>query len=195
MGDKDRRLKEKGIKSLYESDGGEEFEIMPMKESDLEEVLMIEASSFSSPWTEEMFLNELLRASISCCFVAKPKAGTSDTTGHEEKVLGYICFWIIGDEMQIANLAIHSSWRRKGIGRGLLSYALEFGTLRRARVVVLEVRPSNVGAQHLYRSFGFQVVGVRKGYYQSPPEDALVMARDLGRGRFLTQNFLTNGLS
>lgn len=155
------------------------IEIVPMKESDLEEVLMIEASSFSSPWTEEMFLHELLRASISWCFVAKSRAGKSNTAGLEEKVLGYICFWIIGDEMQIANLAIHPSWRRKGVGRGLLSYALEFGHLRRARVVVLEVRASNVGAQHLYRSFGFQVVAMRKGYYQSPPEDALVMALDM----------------
>ena len=182
MGGKDRRLKEEGIKSLDESGRGEEFKIIPMEESDLEEVLIIEASSFSSPWTKEMFLNEFLRAPISWCFVAKPQARQSKTAGHEEKVLGYICFWIIGDEMQIANVAVHPSWRRRGIGRGLLSHALNFGHSRGVRVIVLEVRFSNVGAQRLYRSMGFQAVGTRRGYYQLPPEDALVMARDLARG-------------
>jgi [ribosomal protein S18]-alanine N-acetyltransferase len=182
VGDKDRRLKEEGIKSFDESGRGEEFQIVPMEEPDLEEVLTIEASSFSSPWTKEMFLNEFVRAPISWCFVAKPQAGQSNTAGHEEKVLGYICFWIIGDEMQIANIAVHPSWRRRGIGRDLLSYALNFGHSRGVRVVVLEVRFSNVGAQRLYRSLGFQVVGTRRGYYQLPPEDALVMARDLAKG-------------
>ena len=182
MGDKDRRLKEKGIKSLEESDRGEEFKIIPMEESDLEEVLIIEASSFSSPWTKEMFLNEFMRAPISWCFIAKPPAGESNTAGHEKKVLGYICFWIIGDEMQIANVAVHSSWRRRGIGRDLLSFALKFAHSRGVRLVVLEVRFSNVGAQRLYRSLGFQAIGTRRGYYQLPPEDALVMARDLARG-------------
>lgn len=182
MGDKDRRLKEKGIRNLGESNGDEEFEIIPMKESDLEEVLMIEASSFSFPWTKDMFLNEFLKSPISWCLVGKSQAGKSNTAGHEEKVLGYICLWIIGDEMQIANVAVHPSWRRRGIGRGLLSYALKFGHSRRVRVVVLEVRFSNVGAQRLYRSLGFQAAGTRRGYYQSPPEDALVMARDLARG-------------
>ncbi len=175
-------MKENGIKSLEEYDREKGFKIIPMEESDLEEVLIIEASSFSSPWTREMFLHEFLRAPISWCFVAKSLGGERNTADHGKKVLGYMCFWIIGDEMQIANVAVDPSWRRKGIGRGLLRFALEFAQSRGVRLVVLEVRSSNVGAQHLYRSLGFRVVGTRKGYYQLPPEDALVMARDLARG-------------
>jgi ribosomal-protein-alanine N-acetyltransferase len=181
MGDKDRRLKAKGPKILDESEKGDEFEIVPMQESDLDQVLMIETSSFSSPWTEEMFRHEFLRTSISRCFVAKPKKAEGNVPVQEGEVLGYVCFWIIGDEMQVANLAVHPSWRRRGIGRALLRCALDLGSSHEAKMAVLEVRASNVGAQRLYRNLGFQVVGTRKGYYQSPAEDALVMARDIAR--------------
>jgi len=150
-----------------------------MQESDLEEVLRIEASSFSCPWTAEMFRHELRETSISSCFVAKERM--SQTDSRHRVVLGYICVWVVRDEMQIANLAVHPSWRRKGIARVLLSHALRFGSQRQARRAFLEVRASNVAAQRLYQSFGFQVVGFRKGYYQFPPEHALVMALDIAR--------------
>ncbi|MDH7499395.1 MAG: ribosomal protein S18-alanine N-acetyltransferase, partial [candidate division NC10 bacterium] len=97
------------------------------------------------------------------------------------RVVGYVCLWVVRGEMQIANLAVHPSWRRKGIGRALLSYALGLGRRRQAKKVFLEVRVSNVAAQGLYRSFGFEVVGLRKGYYRLPPEDALIMALDISR--------------
>lgn len=155
------------------------IEIVPMKESDLEQVLVIEAASFSCPWTAEMFRRELSETSISSCFVAKERESRTDTP--HRAVLGYICVWIMGGEMQIANLAVHPCWRRRRIGRTLLSYALRFGSQREARSAFLEVRGSNVAAQRLYGSFGFQVVGLRKGYYHFPPEDALLMALDMER--------------
>ena len=160
---------------MDESDESKSFEVMPMREDDLDQVLLIEASSFSSPWTEEMFRYELLKSAFSWCLVAKPKEEKEKSGIHSGSVLGYICLWVIGDEMQIANVAVHPSWRRKGIGKALLSHALKLGNSHGAKMAVLEVRVSNTGAQRLYRSFGFQVAGIRKGYYQFPPEDALVM--------------------
>jgi ribosomal-protein-alanine N-acetyltransferase len=154
-----------------------EVEVLPMEESDLEEILRIEASSFSCPWTAEMFRHELAEAPCSLCLVAKKRM--SSLGGRPREVLGYICLWVVGEEMEIANLAVHPSWRRKGIGRTLLSRALGMGSQRQARRAFLEVRASNLAAQRLYRGFGFEVVGVRRGYYRFPPEDAMVMALDL----------------
>ena len=157
-----------------------EVRIAPMRERDLEEILSIEGASFSCPWTREMFRHELA-ASVSWCFVAKERQG--EHAYPDAGILGYICCWMIKGEMQISNLAVHPTWRRRGIGGALLGFALRFGRRRGAKEVFLEVRASNTVAQRLYQGLGFKVVGRRKGYYQFPPEDALIMALDLaGRG-------------
>lgn len=178
MGHKDRRLRPGRRDS---GEGWEGVEILPMQESDLKEVLGIEASSFSCPWTAEMFRQEFLTTPISSCFVAKVRRRGSDAPVRDPGALGYICCWVVWDEMQVANLAVHPGWRRKGIGRLLMQNALQSGSQREVRKVFLEVRASNSAAQDLYRGLGFQVVGIRKGYYQFPPEDAYVMALEMPR--------------
>ena len=70
--------------------------------------------------------------------------------------------------------------RRRGIGRLLLGTVLDEARRRGLRLVGLEVRPSNAGALRLYESFGFRVVGRRRGYYYDTGEDALVMQAELG---------------
>jgi ribosomal-protein-alanine N-acetyltransferase len=92
--------------------------------------------------------------------------------------VGFICFWVVEDEMHVNNLAVDPRWRRRGIAAALLEEGLEQGRARRARRAFLEVRASNVGAQALYRRFGFEVAGVRKRYYTHPMEDAVLMRRE-----------------
>ena len=41
------------------------------------------------------------------------------------------------------------------------------------------MRQSSTGAIRLYQSFGFKQVGISAGYYRSPPEDALLMRKEL----------------
>ena len=164
-----------------------------MRRADLEEVLSIEGASFSCPWTREMFIHELA-GPVSRCFVAKEGQGkhVDDPPG----ILGYICYWMVKDEMQIANLAVHPTWRRRGVGRALLDFSLRFGEGRGAKEVYLEVRASNTVAQRLYQGLGFKVVGRRKGYYQFPAEDALIMALVLaGRGGKKAKSNLTRETS
>jgi ribosomal-protein-alanine N-acetyltransferase len=75
------------------------------------------------------------------------------------------------DEREILNLAVAPEFRRQGVGRGLLA-----GFLTEARgTVFLEVRESNLAARNIYKSMGFKEVGIRSGYYQDPPEPAIVM--------------------
>jgi len=95
------------------------------------------------------------------------------------RVVGYLCLWEVAGELHITNVAVHPTVRRRGIARTLLGGVLDDARQRGLRLVVLEVRPSNAEALGLYDSFGFRVVGRRRGYYYDTGEDALVMEADL----------------
>ncbi len=138
-----------------------------MKEGDIDDVLKIERSSFSTPWSREMFSCELTDHPFSYLYVARNKKG---------KILGYICYWLVFDEMNILNLAVDKDFRQKDIGSALLKFVLEDGADRGAQSVILEVRRSNRAAIELYEKFSFRQAAVRKNYYENPEEDALLMA-------------------
>jgi len=82
--------------------------------------------------------------------------------------------------MHVTNLAVHPSFRRRGIARALLDHVLKEARRSGVELVFLEVRPTNVEALALYESFDFRVIGRRKGYYFDTGEDALVMEARLG---------------
>jgi [ribosomal protein S18]-alanine N-acetyltransferase len=81
--------------------------------------------------------------------------------------------------VHVTNVAVHPGRRRQGIARALLGGVIDDGRARKLRMVVLEVRPSNRDALTLYESFGFRVVGRRRGYYYDTGEDALIMETTL----------------
>jgi [ribosomal protein S18]-alanine N-acetyltransferase len=146
--------------------------IEPMRSADLEEVLAIERASFSMPWSRGAFLYELEQNRVARCYVVR----------EDGRLIGYICLWEVADEVHITNVAVHPDLRRRGVGRSLLSAVLDDARQRKLRLVVLEVRPSNAEALGLYESFGFRVVGRRRGYYYDTGEDALVMEASLVEG-------------
>lgn len=74
-------------------------------------------------------------------------------------------------EAEILTLAVAPEARRRGIASELLRAFLASVKGR----VFLEVRQSNIAAQQLYRKLGFTTMGVRRGYYSSPREDAVLM--------------------
>jgi ribosomal-protein-alanine N-acetyltransferase len=120
-----------------------------------------------------MFENELARGDLSETLVARlADAGTPPP------LVGYICVWVVGDELHINNVAVAPGMRRRGIAGALLEAALDHGRARGVRCAFLEVRASNVAAQALYRRFGFEPAGTRKRYYTHPVEDAVLMKRE-----------------
>jgi ribosomal-protein-alanine N-acetyltransferase len=139
-----------------------------MREDDLAEVLRIEKESFSDPWTRECFLEDLYK-DFTCPAVAKIA----------EKLVGYICVWKIVDELQIANLAVDSLYRKRGIAHQLLQWVIEYALNKNCRTITLDVRVSNLVASEFYRKFGFEEVGRRKNYYRYPVEDAIIMGKKL----------------
>lgn len=140
--------------------------------SDLPAVVAIEQHSNLEPWSHESFVEELLRPHSSLQ-VARLREGFG------EVVAGFICFWLVADEIQILNIAVQEAYRKRGIGRTLLLDCLRTGFEKRARKAVLEVRLSNLAAQSLYTSLGFRAVGRRPDYYGAIREPALLMELNL----------------
>ena len=146
-----------------------EESIRPMMPTDLDQVMAIERSSFPFPWSTGFFLEEL-RVECARSLVMEIKG----------RIVGYVLFWLLPDEIDVHNVAVHTEFRRRGIGRVLLGHVVEQGRRRKLPRVTLEVRDSNLPAQKLYESMGFMRTGIRKGYYGDNGEDALVMALFLG---------------
>ena len=142
-----------------------------MRERDLPFVMAIERLSFPNPWKESSFRGEIANLHISYpnVIIYRP----------QDKVIGYIIFWLVADEAQISNLAVHPDFKRLGIGDTILKQVLTTMRRMQAKQVILEVRPSNLSARTLYEKNGFTLLGIRRGYYQDPPEDALVMSKSL----------------
>ncbi len=138
-----------------------------MREEDLSEVLAIENSSFPNPWRESTFRGEILNQSISFPMVIVHSL--------QKKVIGYIIFWKVFEDVQINNIAVHPEFKRLGIGRAVLEYVIDQVHRDGAKFITLEVRPSNTAAMTLYRKLGFKPLSIRKGYYTNPDEDAFVL--------------------
>jgi ribosomal-protein-alanine N-acetyltransferase len=139
-----------------------------MLEADLEQVVEIEKASMPSPWSKELFEEELHRDAAQY-FVAEV----------DGKVAGYMGYWEAPEEAHIINLAIGPEFRQKGLGLQMMDHCLEFARKRGAKLATLEVRQSNEAAQGLYEKAGFRTVAIRKKYYSDNQEDAVVMIKEM----------------
>ena len=144
--------------------------IVPMNADHLDEVAELERICFSTPWSRNMLAEELDNA-CSAFLVAEDDAG---------RVVGYAGLQVILDEGYIDNVAVRPSCRRMGIADRLLDVFVRFGQANLA-FLTLEVRPSNTAAVALYEKNGFREAGRRKGYYDNPKEDALLLTREFAR--------------
>lgn len=148
--------------------------LRPARAADVGRIVDIERDGFLHPWSRELIERELghswSRIVLACA---------DDRVGNE-RVLGYIVFWIVHDEVHVLNVATALEARRQGVGRALMDAAEEEGRSRGARLSTLEVRRSNTGAIALYRAIGYRQVGVRPNYYAEEGEDAIVMVKSLG---------------
>lgn len=149
--------------------GAPEVTIDPMRVRDLNDIMVIERLSFTTPWSKSAFLSELLENERAHYLVARI----------EGRAVGYVGIWLVADEGHITNVAVHPEYRSRGVGRKLMEAITELALRRGARRLTLEVRKSNVRAQHLYTSLGFASAGIRRGYYRDNNEDAIIMWREL----------------
>jgi ribosomal-protein-alanine N-acetyltransferase len=144
----------------------DDVDIQEMAESDLDEIIAIEKKSFAAPWSKRLF-RETIAFPLSFNLVIRKKV--------DNKVAGYANFYVIGNEVQILNIAVSPESRKMGYAAGLLGYAIEVLAAGKAEDFFLEVRVSNADAIRLYEGFGFERIGLRKKYYTETNEDAIVM--------------------
>jgi ribosomal-protein-alanine N-acetyltransferase len=159
------------------------LEIRRMRLDDLEEVMVIEKAAFRHPWSTELFRRELEHDWSTILVMVEPlplpvpgKAGAGPVG---ERVLAFIIFWLVHDEVHILNVAVAPEARRRGIARTLMAEAEKRAYAANAALMTLEVRRSNTGALDLYREFDYRAVGVRPNYYVDEGEDAIVMVKEL----------------
>ncbi|MGB5052221.1 MAG: ribosomal protein S18-alanine N-acetyltransferase [Caldilineaceae bacterium] len=143
--------------------------IRPMTADDLDGVLLLEEQSFPTPWSRALYEYELSDNRLSRYRVVVP-AGEDASSA----VLAQAGWMLFGDEAHVLTIAVRPEFRGQGIGRWLLLHLLSEARAEGCVNVVLEVRPSNEAALHLYEKLGFALIGRRKRYYPDK-EDALVL--------------------
>lgn len=133
-----------------------------------DQILEIENLSFSSPWSMDDFKIEMEKP------ITHLWALISD-----EKLYGYICFWLFNREIHITNLAVHPAKRGHRLGQFLLAKIIERYVREGLKQMRLEVRSSNLAAKRLYSRMGFREIGISPLYYKDTNEDAVIMGLEL----------------
>jgi ribosomal-protein-alanine N-acetyltransferase len=144
--------------------------IRDLRPEDLPEVLIIEKASFTMPWSEILFMNEIFKPR------SLPKAAMIG-----EKIVGYICANYLLDEGHILNVTVNPDHRQQGIASQLVHYMLGLLKKEGCGAIFLEVRQSNEAALRMYEKAGFNKIATRKAYYKLPIEDAVIMSLQLAR--------------
>lgn len=138
--------------------------IREMEWEDISKVAELEKKIFSVPWSEKSFRDSF--ASQDTIYLVEALEG---------EIAGYCGIWISFDTADLCNIAVANSYRRKGIAERLLQEIFSLAKKRQVERILLEVRESNQGAIALYQKSGFRHIGIRKGYYHAPVEDAILM--------------------
>jgi len=144
---------------------------VPWSDLWFDEVLAIEQSAYSHPWTPGNFRDSVVAGYHLEILLVQDQG--------REHVAGY-CVAMEGvDEVHLLNITVAPAWQGRGLGTRLLTALCAWSRQRQAQWLWLEVRASNTHAQQVYQHFGFKRVGERKDYYPLSPgrrEDAVVMS-------------------
>jgi [ribosomal protein S18]-alanine N-acetyltransferase len=146
------------------------LQLRPMQMHDLDNIMQIEPTIYSHPWTRGNFSDSL-------------QNGYSGWVLEQNgEMIGYSLLMMIMDEAHLLNLSVAKHMQKQGLGRYLLEHMLKIAKTHRALNMFLEVRPSNISAIALYENMGFCEMAVRRGYYPADPkisktgrEDAVLM--------------------
>lgn len=136
--------------------------IRDFKPTDLDEVIRIEYEAFSEPYPIDIVMG-LYEAGAG--FLVAEIAGN---------IVGYIIFWIKDGIGHIIVIAIDSRFRGMQIGTLLLQRAIEIFKVNNITNVKLEVKKSNIRAQHFYYENGFVQIAEEEKYYNDG-ETAVIM--------------------
>lgn len=145
-------------------------EIRRISENDIEAIASLEAGIFSDPWSVK---------SIKETY--ENKSALILGAYQEEALIGYVIFYYVLDEGEIARIAVSPSCRRRGVAYQIFKELLQFCSQKEIERILLDVRISNEAAIAFYRKSGFSEDGIRKNFYDNPKEHALLMSACVAR--------------
>ena len=141
--------------------------ITRMTEDHVSQIAEIEKLCFSDPWSERSIASELNNP-LSLWLVATER----------DIVAGYVGSQTVLDETDMMNIAVHPDYRKQGVATDLIQSLIDALSKQGSHSLMLEVRQTNEPAKNLYKSLGFETVGIRKNYYRNPREDALILRKE-----------------
>ncbi|MGH8911441.1 MAG: ribosomal protein S18-alanine N-acetyltransferase [Acidimicrobiia bacterium] len=151
------------------------IDLIPLTTDDVDEAVSLESRTYSTPWSEKVFRDELS---------APGRTYVKAVVGSH--LVGYAGLMVVGHEAHVTTVVVDPEHRGGGVGTRLMLQLVDHALAEGARSLTLEVRVSNEAAQSLYRRFGMSPVGLRKRYYVD--EDALIMwAHDIGSDDYATR--------
>jgi ribosomal-protein-alanine N-acetyltransferase len=184
------------------------YRLRLIRREDITQVAEIDREAFSTQWPPTNYRHELQNSlahyTVACddrgmveetTTQVVPKKGLSGLItgvrqlfrrsrfyGNEppsrQYIVGFAGFWITSDEAHMTSIAVRESYHRQGLGELLLISNIDLAVQLKARIITLEVRASNTAAQALYSKYGFNQVGLRRGYYIDNKEAAVLMSTE-----------------
>lgn len=143
------------------------FSLRPATPDDVKALVEIEKRVHVAPWTEDHFLGELQKPYSQVLVL------TDDET--DEKIAGYVVYWLMLDDCQILNIATDLPFRGLGHAQAMVREAGKAAIKKGLKLMSLEVRKTNLPAIQLYQKLGFTISSIRKGFYANG-EDAYQMS-------------------
>jgi [ribosomal protein S18]-alanine N-acetyltransferase len=139
--------------------------LRPMQVGDLDDIMQIEPTIYSHPWTRGNFSDSLNSGYNAWVLV------------DISEIIGYALMMLVMDEAHLLNLSIAKHRQKQGLGRQLLEHMIQIAKRHNSSNMFLEVRTSNLSAISLYENIGFNEMAIRRGYYPSHigREDAVLM--------------------
>lgn len=166
------------------AEGVAELSFMPMQPADLDAVLAIEGVSHPHPWTKGNFSDSLAAGHWAYCIRPQADEVVRGSYLDPEVLWAYCILFPAVDELHLLNITVSPKLRKLGLGKRIMAAIEGVSAQQKIPRIILEVRPSNLGALKLYQSLGYEQIGLRKGYYPQSPEtgareDAIVMAKSI----------------
>lgn len=127
-------------------------------------------------WSEHAVAQELDAPARAYYFDVDDVEGDDGT---DPRIRGYAGYWYDGYDAQVMTIGVARDHQREGIGRALLERMIADAKAAGAERMLLEVRVDNDAALALYRSIGFERMGLRRRYYQPEGVDAYTMSLEL----------------
>lgn len=134
----------------------------------INDIVCLESKSFKKCFTIKDIEYELNENPFSNLILAKL----------EDKIVGYIDYWITFDSSTITRICVLEEFRRKKIASSLIEYMFKDIKVKGVNFITLEVRKSNLAAIKFYEKYGFNLITTKEQYYDNK-EDALYFVKGL----------------